>query len=100
MNEWLVIFGVFSALGSFVYRLNGHRGLVLNGRTDVDSMHRVPTAVAAGTGFLMLGFAWWFRGSEPSAGAQISILALLLVLIVAFGVSDYRVWSRAVGAKA
>ncbi len=97
-SEWLAIFGIFSLLVAFAYGLNGHRGLVVNRRTDVDAQLLIPTGIAIGNGVAMLALAWWFRAGS-SGSQQIAILVFVLLQLAAFGLADYRVWVRAANPK-
>lgn len=98
-SNWLLVFGFYSAANGYVYRKNGRNGMILkNISVDIVHAHLLPTRImyVSSAVYLSLGLMW--AQLEPGEIWQLPVVVLTLANISLLGVTDYRVWHRAVEA--
>ncbi len=94
-GHWLLSLGVFGLATSFVYLLNGQRGLRVNGHSgSVRRRHGVAGAAVGAIGLVCTLLAAVGGGAWAPPGQLVLALGIG-VATIAFAYLDYRVWRLA-----
>ena len=95
-GRWFGALGLIAVGGSIIYLVNARRGISLSGVASALSRTAflIPTSIGVATGMAALVFGALGAGRSLSVAMQLLGNALVAAGIVAFAVTEHRVWRR------